>query len=195
MTMPGRWSAAGLTDFAGQVRFRRRFGYPGRIDPHERIWLTFAGVAGSAEVWLNGHALGTQTQSPFELEVTALMKEHNILEVIVASAETDGGLWGEVAMEIRCTAYLRNVHAVHFPAKAETHVTGVVVGTCPGPLELYVLRDRATVGYAMVQARPEGEPFEMVLESDSVSPVRVELVNVATVWYAVEAKPYQPTSE
>src|SRR5690349_7428873 len=58
MTMPCRWDEGGLGDFAGRVRFRRRFGYPGRIDPYERVWLTFDGVAGSADVSLNGQALG-----------------------------------------------------------------------------------------------------------------------------------------
>ena len=37
MTLPCRWAEGGLTDFAGRVRFRRRFGYPGRIDAHERV--------------------------------------------------------------------------------------------------------------------------------------------------------------
>src|SRR6266849_10307562 len=58
MTMPCRWSEGGLENFAGRVRFRRRFGYPGRIDAHERVWLTFAGIGGTAEVWLNGQHLG-----------------------------------------------------------------------------------------------------------------------------------------
>src|SRR5579864_6240669 len=57
--MPCRWGAAALHDFAGQVRFRRRFGYPGRLDPHERVWLTFGGVDQSAQVTLNGQFLGS----------------------------------------------------------------------------------------------------------------------------------------
>jgi len=44
MTMPCRWSEGGLKNFSGRVRFRRHFGYPGRIDENERVWLTFAGI-------------------------------------------------------------------------------------------------------------------------------------------------------
>src|SRR5262249_51543348 len=40
-------------DFIGTLRLTRRFGYPGRIDDYERVWLTFAAVAGRAAVCLN----------------------------------------------------------------------------------------------------------------------------------------------
>src|SRR5262245_58836427 len=58
MTMPCAWAEGGLTGFAGRVRFRRRFGYPGTIDAYERVWLTFAGVRDFADVALNGTPLG-----------------------------------------------------------------------------------------------------------------------------------------
>src|SRR5689334_11433430 len=48
--MPCRWRDAGLGDFAGRVRFSRNFGYPGQIDSWERVWLTFAGIEGRAEI-------------------------------------------------------------------------------------------------------------------------------------------------
>ncbi len=103
MTMPGRWSERGLKDFSGRVRFRRHFGYPGRIDENERIWLTFAGIEGTTEVWLNGQFLGRheQTMQPFESEVTELLDDRNELRVEVEGEATSGGLYGEVAMEIR----------------------------------------------------------------------------------------------
>src|SRR5437868_5256088 len=74
MNMPCRWSEAGLKDFAGRVRFCRRFGIPRRIDPHERVWLTFAAADSLAEVRLNGQFLGQHQDPslPFEFEVTAL---------------------------------------------------------------------------------------------------------------------------
>src|SRR5260370_10833568 len=100
MTMPCRWNDGGLAGFSGRVRFRRHFGYPGRIDSFERVWLTFAGVAGSAEVWLNGHFLGRPQEGPFEFDVTSHLQNRNVLEVDVEGPE-DGGLWGEVALEIR----------------------------------------------------------------------------------------------
>jgi len=101
MTMPCRWRDQGLPGFSGTVRFRRHFGYPGRIDHFERVWLTFAGLTGNAEVRLNGQLLGPgKEEGPFEFEITSLLQNRNTLEVEVAGPE-DGGLWGEVALEIR----------------------------------------------------------------------------------------------
>src|SRR6516165_12149416 len=70
MTLPCRWSEGGLPGFAGRVRFCRRFGLPRRLDAHERVWLTFAGVEASADVWLNGQLLGhlENARQPFEYE-------------------------------------------------------------------------------------------------------------------------------
>jgi len=104
MPMPSRWRDQGLPGFSGKVRFRRHFGYPGRIDYFERVWLTFAGLTGTADIRLNGHRLGSgKAEEPFEFEVTSLLQNRNVLEVEVAGPE-DGGLWGEVALEIRCVA-------------------------------------------------------------------------------------------
>ena len=58
MVMPGRWKDGGLLEFCGGVRFTRHFGYPGRIDDYERVWLTFAGLEGNAAVSLNEESLG-----------------------------------------------------------------------------------------------------------------------------------------
>src|SRR6516225_4625466 len=68
ISIPCRWEVSSLRGFAGRVRFRRRFGYPGRIDDYERVWLTFAGVDGNADIWLNEAFLGRQEggQGPFE---------------------------------------------------------------------------------------------------------------------------------
>jgi beta-galactosidase/beta-glucuronidase len=104
MTLPCRWRDGGLGDFVGRVRFRRRFGYPGRLDAHERVWLTFAGVEAVADVWLNEAFLGRhEGGEPFEFEVTPLLRTRNELRVD-AEGEGDGGLWGEVALEVRSTA-------------------------------------------------------------------------------------------
>jgi hypothetical protein len=203
MTMPCRWSAGGLEDFAGRVRFRRRFGYPGRLDQIDRVWLTFAGAEGATEVWLNGQCLGRREGSlgPFEFEVTPLLQARNELVVEVESATGQGGLWGEVAMEIRCTAFLQQVRlwATFTAESPDLHVAGEVVGTCDGPLELYVLLDMATVAYSILEPAPVGRPFHVVaegLERDrwqsrgegaaGLHEVRIELVHGATVWYRIE---------
>jgi len=101
MTMPCRWSEGGLKNFAGRVRFRRHFGYPGRIDENERVWLTFAGIEGTAETWLNHQFLGrNEAQQPIEFEITGVLGKRNELVIEVEGQET-GGVYGEVAMEIR----------------------------------------------------------------------------------------------
>jgi beta-galactosidase/beta-glucuronidase len=102
MTMPCRWSEGGLNEFSGRVRFRRHFGYPGRIDHNERVWLTFAGVEEKAEIWLNGQFLGRQEDAGmFEFDVTKILDVRNDLRVEVEGESETAGLWGEVALEIR----------------------------------------------------------------------------------------------
>jgi hypothetical protein len=190
MVMPCRWHEGGLTDFTGRVRFRRRFGYPGQIDAYERVWLTFEGAEDSAEIWLNGRHLGRYDKKgePFAVEVTALLERRNELTVEVEGTSDRGGLWGEVALEVRCTAYLRGVRVwlEETSTGQELHVTGEVVGTAERPLDLYVLGERSTLAYDTVVALPEGQAFH--LRSGPVPPgtVRIELVHAATVWYVVE---------
>jgi hypothetical protein len=201
MTIPCRWHEGGLGEFAGRVRFRRRFGYPGRIDPYERVWLTFEGVAGSSEICLNGTLLGhrSEAECPFEFEITDLLQGRNELAVQIDAPEGRGGLWGEVALEVRCTAFLRAVQAWGwFEDEIETlQVSGEVVGTSGRPLELYVLVDGATQHYAVVDPTPEGRTFQVkVCCPTSEKPradvpagkhvVRVDLVSGAMLWYVVE---------
>lgn len=186
MPMPCRWREAGLPGFTGRVRFRRSFGYPGRIDAHERVWLTFAGIGGEAEVRLNDHLLG-RIASACEFEATALLRPRNELVVEIEGTAEQGGLWGEVALEIRCTAFLRDLRSFTIlkGEMAELHVAGQVVGEAERPLELYVLLDRSVVSYQVVTATVEGQPFELVvsdLPAGNLS-VQVDLVNGAVVWY------------
>jgi len=184
MTMPCRWKDGGLAGFSGRVRFRRHFGYPGPIDDFERIWLTFTGATGSAEVRLNGQFIGRLPEGPAEYDVTSLLKDRNVLEVEIDGGE-DGGLWGETALEIRCTAFLRGLRATK-KSPSTIQIAGEVAGACDRSLELYVLLDRSNVGYAVVEA---GRPFQVMIEvppGTAASVLRIELVCVATVWHAAE---------
>jgi hypothetical protein len=189
MNMPCRWRDGGLGEFAGTVRFSRRFGLPRQIDPHERLWLTFAGVADTADVHLNGRHLGRHTppDQPFEFEVTSLLDARNELVVEVEASGGHGGLWGEVALEVRCSAYLRDVR-FWTSSDGVFQAAGQVVGAAERPLDLYLLLDGSTAAYAVVQAQPAGTPFE--LTSDPLAPgrrpaqARVELVNGGCVWYS-----------
>jgi hypothetical protein len=193
--MPCRWGDAGLAGFAGRVGFRRRFGYPGRIDADERVWLTFGGVTASAQVWLNGTFLGEgeQARGPFEFEVTGLLDQRNELMVLVQAPGDSGGLWGEVALEVRRTAFLRGVRSwlAGDGQGVKLHVAGVVAGTSERPLELYVLLDGRTVIYAVAETDPEGRPFHLVSDALAETPalpavVRVDLVDGAIIWYTAE---------
>jgi hypothetical protein len=198
MKMPCHWDEGGLPGFVGRVRFRRRFGYPGRIDAHERVWLTFAAVAGSSEVRLNGTFLGegAADHCPFEFEVTALLRERNELVVEVESATEPGGLCGAVALEVRCSAYLRGVRV--WAEGGDLHAAGEVVGAAEGLLELYVVRNRSTAAYQPTSASPGGHAFHLVAAgalpgtvgedaaAGRVEIVKVDLVNGASVWYTFE---------
>ena len=58
------------------------------------------------------------------------------------------------------------------------------VATADGPLELYVVLDRANVGYARVEA---GKPFEVAAERTAETHVvRVDLVQGASIWHREE---------
>jgi hypothetical protein len=165
------------------VRFVRRFGYPGRIDPFERIWLTFTAIEGSAEVTLNSQLLGTLVGGG-EFEVTSLLRIRNELRVDIEADSDRGGLWGDVALEVRRTAFLKDITLRWSDRRLE--VSGQVVGDAERPLELYVILGRFNVGYGMVSA---GQPFVLTTDDIADRPpdsVRVELIDGAVIWYAVE---------
>jgi glycosyl hydrolase family 2 len=195
VTMPCRWRDAGLGDFSGCVRFVRRFGAPRQIEVHERVWLTFAGADAAATVWLNGALLGRHEGAcdPFEFDITSLLQPRNELRVDVEGSAETGGMWGEVAVEIRCTAFLRGtqVGTSSTGATARLQVSGEIVGAAERPLEVYVLLDGSTVAYGQF---PAGSFFR--LDSDDLEPerwrspeahvVRLDLVNGASIWYQIE---------
>ncbi|MGH7171568.1 MAG: hypothetical protein ACRELG_14930 [Gemmataceae bacterium] len=182
--------------FPGRVRFRRAFGYPGRIDAYERVWLTFAAIGGVAEVRLNNHLLG-HIATASEFEVTPLLRTRNELVVEIEGDAEQNGLWGEVALEVRCTAFLRSLHrsAILRGDRVELRVSGQVVGVADRPLEIYLLLDRSVAGYQVVTATAEGQAFDLVVSDLSAAKwrgpegrlqaqtVQVDLVNGAVVWY------------
>jgi len=167
----GPWQSEPLPPGLRRVR---RFGYPGRIDSDERVWLTISGVVGRIEVSLNGQPLGTHNGSTsFEYDVTTLLRVRNELVMLVEE------VGGDVALEVRRTAFLSGVRAV--AEEGRIHVTGEVAGSAEQALELYVLLDGHTIHYAMV--RPGA--FDVIAEGTGRQ-VRVELVDGGSVWYAVE---------
>jgi hypothetical protein len=136
------------------------------------------GMEGTASIRLNDALLAMSQRAPFAFEVTALLKPHNRLEVTISADSDRGGLWGEVALEIRCSAYLRDVRTRPLPDGLE--VSGVVAGTSDRSLELYGLADGAHAHYQLIEARLEGTPFRFVVAP--AQRLRVDLVHVSRIW-------------
>jgi hypothetical protein len=187
MVPPACLRDSGLAGFAGRVRLVRRFGYPGRIDSYEHVWLTLAEVVGRADIAVNGHALGTEQTGEVEFEITRLLEARNRLEIVL-DADTDAaGLVGEIALEIRRDAFLRNVAAGREDTSA-IRVSGLVVGQSAMPLELYGRADGQNVFYSVIAAKSDGEPFDIAFTPQGTPEnVQVELVCGAERWHAVEA--------
>jgi hypothetical protein len=174
------------------VRWRRRFGYPGRIDAHERVWLTLEGIATQADIKLNGNALGS-IDSPAEYDVTALLGPRNELVMATESLKSQEGFSADVALEVRCTAYLRGVSAWAESAEAGrvvVHATGEVVGIADKPLDVYLVLDRLPLAETQVVASGAIQAFHLSagpLALESSGPVvQVDLVNGAVVWYTIK---------
>src|SRR5262245_20234837 len=104
--------------------FLRRFGNPRSIDAHERVWLTFAGVDETAEVWLNGQFLRRHdgATEPFEFDITSLVQPRNELRVDVeGSAERSEEHTSEL-QSLRLFPYTTLFRSVSAPLrKSEKH--------------------------------------------------------------------------
>ncbi|HEX4592047.1 MAG TPA: hypothetical protein VH120_19085, partial [Gemmataceae bacterium] len=110
VTMPASLAECGLGDYR-RVRFRRRFGRPRQIDAHERVWLVGEGIVGRGSVKLNGFNIGEIGPGTFEFLVPEELAERNELTIELTADSPDDGLRGDVALEIRCSAYLRAVRS------------------------------------------------------------------------------------
>jgi hypothetical protein len=163
------------------VRLVRPFGYPGRIDEGEHVWLTLWGIPKAAVV-LNEQALDLDAVF-FESEVTALLTARNRLALTLVAGRPATPVWDEVALEIRRDAFLRA--AAWRLGPGEVEVKGMVVGPAGLGLELYALVDGHNVHYEPIAA---GDCFCFVLRDIDTAghTVRLDLVNVATSWYVLD---------
>jgi len=187
VAMPGCLRQFGLPGFSGEVLFRRNFGYPGRIDSWERVWLTCDDIAGKSDICLNDKMLGKAQTGRFAHDVTDILKPHNKLEVFLRAESDSDGLPGEVAMEVRALVYLENLHVKRDPEGA-IQVKGSVVGSWPELLEIYAILDRRNVHYQTTLASTSGQSFAFTIPADQAqgSHLRIELVNRSQVWYVFE---------
>ena len=182
--LPFILSETNLRDYAGPVRFTRAFGYPGRIDADERVWLVIAELAGKAKIVLNERDCGNHPAGFVEIDATSLLSNRNRLEIEMSLVPEQKSLWEDVALEIRALAYLAQMQAER--RGHSLMITGRVAGAAEEPLELYALVDGRTVAYLTVAAE---NAFSIQL--DEIPPearkLRVELVNVSAIWYAWES--------
>jgi len=116
MTVPADWSAAFGADFLGRVRYHRVFQSPTGLENGERVFLVVEGGRSRALVELNRKRLddGLTYGQVGRYEITAMLEDHNRLEIVVEHAALDlgraanddgdtllpGGLVGEVRLEI-----------------------------------------------------------------------------------------------
>ena len=192
---PGLWKDCGLPDFPGIVRYRRHFGLPRKLDEHETVWITCAGVADSCIVWLNDERLANfaNPRQPFEVEVTGKLRDRNELWLdIHYDHPNGGGLCGDVALEIRALAWIRDLQVTLQPSgeTAIIQLDGTFVGRSDSTLDFYVLLDRRTILQQTVLCEPSGARFQFETETILVDGLehllRVDLVNGSSVWYTTE---------
>lgn len=184
--LPCRWLEAGLGEYRGLARFTRKFGYPGRVDETEHVWLTCDGCTGCREVRLNGQLLGHSEKAVFAFDVTNILSPRNRLDVLVAGDTHQAGLWGEVALEIRKDAYLADLQIER--SASALFLRGKTVGIAPQALELYSLVDGRHVDYRTIMPSAAGTSFFVDLSGAEAGSrtVRVELINISSVWYVAE---------
>ncbi len=103
--MPADWGGVLGPDFLGTVRYTRTFNCPTNLEAHEHVWLVVEPPRSSGAVRLNGHELGLVRlgESAGRFDITALLKQHNAVEIDVEHLDpgsSAGGLVGEVRLEI-----------------------------------------------------------------------------------------------
>jgi hypothetical protein len=188
--MPARWQDIGWTTGPWIAKLIRRFGLPRTLDDYEQVWITCSSFSDASKWTLNDSIIGEWSIPPangIEMEVTSLLKTRNELVVNIQSSMANGGLWGEVALQIRGAYFLRDV------CIQDETLTGSVVGESKSPLELYVLRFGRTVRYDHVTAAPDGRRFAFALPRMEFEPPvgdfpswRIELVEGANRWFTVD---------
>ena len=156
----------------------------------ERVWLTIASIADRAMVRLNGTALTSEPiEGNWQGDVTGHLHPRNQL-IIEVEGNANGGLPGEVALEIRAQAYLGPVSIRR--EDRHLHAEGTVRGESADDLDLYLLCGRHTLQHQSIRPFVGSASFQLSGEipptnDPDTRTVRVELVRGAVVWYSLEA--------
>ncbi|MBN1351756.1 hypothetical protein JXJ21_20250 [candidate division KSB1 bacterium] len=81
----GSWQNTGLPFYAGTVSYRASVNFE-KIEPNCRTWLELPGLAGSAEIRVNGDIIDHVLWQPYTCEITASIRSgETLIEVVVAN--------------------------------------------------------------------------------------------------------------
>ena len=181
LKMPARWDAPPLADLRGELCFTRKFGAPRQLEEGEQVWLVGNDFSTPIRAEFNGQRLGSATANSWEFPVS--LAERNRLVLTLTRPEERACAWGEVAMEVRRLAWLAPL-TLMARGLDRWSVSGLVMGNWPDPLELYVMAGGQQLFYREIIAGPLGQPFEAEFIKADWQSIKVELVNLATVWYS-----------
>jgi hypothetical protein len=107
------WANLGLEAYSGGVRYRSNVTLAAGLGG--ALTLDLGRVRGTAEVWINGEAVGTRVWSPYRFDISAALQPgHNTVEVLVCNT---------------LAPYLRAVSPTHyiFPGQESSGLFGPVI--------------------------------------------------------------------
>ena len=123
--MPASWQSL-FQELSGTVQFSRAFGCPTNLNRGAKVFLVLDGVGGSGTVSLNESTLGevstthrreksssTLAGNSIRFEITQMIRQRNLVTITltfdaVKEADTPGGLWGLVGLEIEEAEVMRS---------------------------------------------------------------------------------------
>src|SRR5262249_25381545 len=130
---------------------------------------------------------------PFEIEVTGKLLDRNELWLDIHYDHPEGGgLCGDVALEIRALAWLRDLHVTlqQSGESAILHLEGIVMGRSDSPLDFFAILDRSTILQQTILSESIGAKFHFQSSEIPVDGLEhtllVELVHGSNVWYTEE---------
>jgi hypothetical protein len=194
ISLPADWGQAVGEDFCGRVRFRRRFGRPSGMEPHERVWLVCEGVDACGTLWCNEQLLGPVRgyALPAAFDVTDLLDARNELWLDVelpaeppSSSVTPnsrlrtphspprpgreklpGGPIGQVRLEIRPFYFLDRLCLVLNEEEPRLMLAGVLAGPpSPDRFEIVAMGSEGELLYTPLAV---GGPFEFPLRAEGL---------------------------
>jgi hypothetical protein len=142
-------------------------------------------------VALNGALLAGPQADPWECEITEALRERNEVNIELDVGEP-GTEWGDVSLEVRCSAFLREVTfdvALAPDGSAQLIAGGEIAGHSADALELYLLLDRSTVAYASFSGPVSNLHFHLKTEPMALGlpahQLKLDLVHGASIWYTL----------